>query len=171
VNYGTDGRTDLFCALALDGDEEASTIALWVTQRCREVRAAHDAEFDVAVLDERETDGVLLAEEEALGAVDRIEGPHACKFIIESTDNDGDGHACTALTAFGSARVAPAVDGGEERVDRAHGGRGPDSPCGVLARSERCTKRVVYEGREAVAEGVCGGRVAAKIGRILFAWD
>jgi hypothetical protein len=74
-------RTDLLCALALDGDEEASTIALWVAQRCGEVRAAHDAELDVAILDERETDGVLLAAEEALGTVDRIEGPHACRFI------------------------------------------------------------------------------------------
>jgi len=167
------GRTDLFCALAFDGDEEASTLTLWLAQRCGKVRAAHNAEFDVAVLDERETDGVLLAAEETLGAVDRIEGPHACKFITQSTDDDddGDGHACTALTAFGSARVAPAVDGGEERVDRAHGGRGSDPPCGVLARSERRTKRVVYEGRETVAEGVCGGRIAAKIGRILLAWD
>jgi hypothetical protein len=74
-----------------------------------------------------------------------------------------------ALTAFGSARVAPAVDGGEERVDRTQGRRGPDPPCGVLARSERRTKRVVYEGREAVVKGVCGWRAAAEIGRILLA--
>jgi len=71
--------TDLLCALALDGDEQASTLAPWIAQRCGEVRAAHHADLDVVVLDERETDSVLLAEEETLGAVDRIEGPHACR--------------------------------------------------------------------------------------------
>lgn len=69
-------RTDLLCALALDGDEEASAFARWIAQRCGKVRAAHHADLDVIVLDERETDGVLLAEEETLCAVDRIEGPH-----------------------------------------------------------------------------------------------
>ena len=72
-------RTDLLCALALDGDEEASTLARWIAQRCGEVRAAHYADLDVVVLDERETDGVLLASDEALRAIDRIEGPHACR--------------------------------------------------------------------------------------------
>ena len=43
-----------------------------------EVRAAHDAELDAGVDEEREADGVLLAAEETFGAVDGVEGPHAC---------------------------------------------------------------------------------------------
>jgi len=68
--------THLLCALAFYSDEEASARALWVAQRGGEVRTAHDTQLDVAVFDECEADGVLLAEEEALGAVDRVERPH-----------------------------------------------------------------------------------------------
>ena len=67
--------------------------------------------------------------------------------------------------------MAPTVDGREERVDRAQGRRGPDPPCGVFARSERSTEGIVHEGSEAVVERLRGGRVGAKIGRILLGWD
>jgi len=40
-----------------------------------EVRAAEESDFNSAVDDQRERDGVLLAPQEAFGAVDRIEGP------------------------------------------------------------------------------------------------
>ena len=62
-------------ALALDGDEEAAARAGRVARRHRQVRAAHDADLDLAVLDEGEADGELLAAQEALGAVDGVQRP------------------------------------------------------------------------------------------------
>ena len=60
----------------------ALTLALWVAQRSGEVWAPHHTHLDVAVLDERETAGILLADEEAIGTVDWIERPNPCARIF-----------------------------------------------------------------------------------------
>ena len=65
--------------------------------------------------------------------------------------------------------MAPTVDGGEEGVGGEDGCGRADPPCGILARSEGCTERVVYEGGEALAEGVCSGRVGTEIGGVFLA--
>lgn len=64
---------ELVRALAAHSDEEAAARAGGVGGGDGEVRAADDAELGAGVDDEREADGVLLAAQEALRAVDRVE--------------------------------------------------------------------------------------------------
>ena len=108
MSAGEGGRcAHLLCALALYGDEQAPALALWVAQRCGEVRAPHHTQLDVAVLDERETDGILLADEEALGTVDWIEHLHPCArlFSVTSCSQYGNHGNRGALTTFGPTGV------------------------------------------------------------------
>jgi hypothetical protein len=63
------------------GDEQRTSLVLGWRWRWggREVRAAYDAQLDARVDEQRETNGVLSAAQEALRPIDRIERPHACK--------------------------------------------------------------------------------------------
>ena len=71
--------THLLCAIAFTVTTgTALTLTLWVAQQSGEVRAPHRTQLDVSVLEERETAGILLADEEAIGTVDWIERPHPC---------------------------------------------------------------------------------------------
>jgi hypothetical protein len=67
--------TYLCCSSTLDGREENTTLAIgrrWVDEK---VRASHRSHDDFSVHHQRETDSVLVAAEEAFGAIDRVESP------------------------------------------------------------------------------------------------
>ena len=78
--------------VAVHGGEVAFVLR---TIRNRKVGTAQDAQDDLAILNQGESNGVLVEPEEALGSVDRVEGP---------------------VTAFATAVVGPPVDGGENGV-------------------------------------------------------
>lgn len=60
---------------AADGDKEGALLAFGLFRVDGQVRAPHDADDDLTVLDQSEADGVLPPAEEPLRAVDRVEGP------------------------------------------------------------------------------------------------
>ena len=76
------GEWELPRTLTAGSDKEATTRAVGVCRVGREIGAAYNAELDVRVLYERETDSVLLAAEEALGAVDGVECPETCSRLV-----------------------------------------------------------------------------------------
>lgn len=62
-------------AQALDGCEEAALLALCLRSGAGEVGAAEHTQHHLAVLDQRQTNGVLLATQEAQRAVDGVHSP------------------------------------------------------------------------------------------------
>ncbi len=64
-------------AAPLFGDEETAAASIGPVGIHRQVRAPEHAEHHFALDDQRQRDGILLAPQKALGAVDRIEGPVA----------------------------------------------------------------------------------------------
>ena len=73
ANAGLGGVVEgaLECALSLDGGEDAAFVLR--TIRNRKVGTAQDAQDDLAILNQGESNGVLVEPEEALGSVDQVE--------------------------------------------------------------------------------------------------
>jgi len=63
--------------LPLHRDKDASRSSLGIGGIDRQIGAAHHPNTDLPVHNEGQTDSILLPAEEALGAIDRIEGPVA----------------------------------------------------------------------------------------------
>lgn len=73
----TTPHTYLLGSLALDGHKNDAFPTLWILQVESEIRTAQHSKLDIAIHDQRETDCVLFASQESLGAVDGIQRPPA----------------------------------------------------------------------------------------------
>jgi hypothetical protein len=75
------GLTYLVCTVTLDGHEESTPRTIRLGSVLRQVGTSYDPKLDLRVDDEGEADSVLLASEETLGPIDRIQTPEALRKV------------------------------------------------------------------------------------------
>ena len=100
------GQRPRLGALAANRAQQAAEPSV----RAREVRASEDADQDASVLDQTEGDRVLLAAQEALRAVDRVERPVPLLGAVRRDASDVDPVECLIGTDAGTAYLAHVLD-------------------------------------------------------------